>query len=62
MSALEYLDYLIDTAKLHAAGNTSIGIQPGELATLKTLFESERATFTIQPQFVAKVTRNGNPA
>lgn len=62
MNALEYLDYLIETAALHATGGTSIGIQPSELKTLKALFESEKAQFAIQPQFVAKVTKNGNPA
>jgi hypothetical protein len=62
MNAETYLDYLIDTAALHASGGTSIGVQPSELKTLKVLFESEKAQFTLQSQFVAKVTKNGNPA
>jgi hypothetical protein len=56
MNADQYLDYLIDTAKLHAAGDTSIGIQPSELVALKAIFASEKAKLTLN------VNKNGNPA
>jgi hypothetical protein len=62
MDAEAYLEYLIGVACSHAKGDTSIGVQPSELATLKTLFRSEKAQLTLKAQFVAKVNRNGNPA
>jgi hypothetical protein len=58
MSVDQYLEHLIDTAKLHAAGDTSIAIQPSELVTLKTLIASER----LRRQQTFATTKNGNPA
>jgi hypothetical protein len=57
MSASEYLDYLIDTAKLHESGGTTIGVKATELNTLKVLIASER----LQQQTLAR-NKNGNPA
>jgi hypothetical protein len=42
MTAEKYLDYLIESADMHARGDTSIGIQPVELRTLKALLNAEQ--------------------
>jgi hypothetical protein len=56
MTPEAYLNYLIESCEAHARGDTSIGVQPSELKTLKALMQSEQARLTLA------VNKNGNPA
>ena len=43
MTALQYIDYLIQSAEMIESGQTSIAIQPVELRTLKHFMLLEKA-------------------
>lgn len=63
MNAEQYIDYLIDAASAHARGDSSIGVQPSELAALKTIMASEKAKSSAGfPDLKFKYNVLGNPA